>query len=62
MKKDLDDLIADFNLMLNGFVALTKDCSPTEQQRNRIICEWYELQNEIEKIGVKGVRANYKRR
>lgn len=58
MKKNLDDLIADFNLMLNGFVALTKDCSPTEQQRNRIVCEWYELQNEIEKIGVKGVRAN----
>lgn len=50
-EKDLSDLQAEFGLMLRGFVSLTAEVTSDEQMRERLLCAWEDLAQEIEKNG-----------
>ena len=50
MPEDLRDMLADFDLMLEGYVKLAKEGSVCEDYDRRLISYWDELSSGIMKV------------
>lgn len=50
MPEDLRDMLADFDLMLEGYVKLAKEGSVCEDYDRRLISYWDNLSAQVDKV------------